>query len=93
MLSHLDRCLPQHTSCKHFDHYHLQADYRQPYVRGTSDPLKTALEGTLFNNRKTSGVFNSGGCLCNASCLGSRHANFHNTAVVDNTAGGAKADC
>ena len=38
----------------------MQVDYRQPYVRGTSDKFKTALEGTAFNNRKTSGVFNSG---------------------------------
>ncbi len=38
----------------------VQVDYRQPYVRGTSDKFKTALEGTAFNNRKTSGVFNSG---------------------------------
>ena len=37
-----------------------QVDYRQPYVRGTNDKFKTALEGTAFNNRKTSGVFNSG---------------------------------
>ena len=40
-----------------------QVDYRQPYVRGTSDKFKTALEGTAFNNRKTSGVFNSGVAL------------------------------
>ncbi|DBA96635.1 hypothetical protein WJX77_012422 [Trebouxia sp. C0004] len=39
----------------------FKVDYRQPYVRGTSDKFKTALEGTAFNNRKTSGVFNSGG--------------------------------
>ena len=35
----------------------VQMDYRQPYVRGTSDKFKTALEATAFNNRKTSGVF------------------------------------
>lgn len=72
--------LPQHTSCKHSDLHFLQADYRQPYVRGTGDPLKTALEGTLFNNRKTSGVFNSGGCLCTAACLANGHAIFHSIA-------------
>lgn len=38
----------------------VQVDYRQPYCRGTSDPLKTALEGTAFNNRKLSGVFVAG---------------------------------
>ena len=38
----------------------VQVDYRQPYVRGTNDKFKTALEGTAFNNRKTSGVFSSG---------------------------------
>ncbi len=37
----------------------MQVDYRQPYVRGTGDKFKTALEGTAFNNRKTSGVFNA----------------------------------
>ena len=72
------------NSCKHSDLHYLQADYRQPYVRGTGDPLKTALEGTLFNNRKTSGVFNSGGCLClclcTAACLGNSLAILHSTA-------------
>ncbi len=44
----------------------MQVDYRQPYVRGTSDKFKTALEGTAFNNRKTSGVFNSGKSVIHA---------------------------
>ena len=44
----------------------VQVDYRQPYVRGTSDKFKTALEGTAFNNRKTSGVFNSGNRVIHA---------------------------
>lgn len=39
----------------------FKVDYRQPYVRGTHDKLKTALEGTAFNNRKTSGVFHASG--------------------------------
>ena len=44
----------------------VQVDYRQPYCRGTSDPFKTALEGTAFNNRKLSGVFTPGNALPSA---------------------------
>lgn len=62
-------CPPHADRLKHSELHCLQCDYRQPYVRGTGDPLKTALEGTIFNNRKTSGVFNSGRCQHSAAYL------------------------
>lgn len=93
LCSSVPSCARVSTTCncktlydfKHSDLNRPQADYRQPYVRGTNDRLKTALEGMLFNNRKTSGVFNSGACLYMA-------AHLHNAAChrFQSIAGDAK---